>query len=463
MAFKVTFYGGAEIVTGSQFLVEGSEGTVLVDCGIEQGKDACDACNFAPFGYDVQKLDAVIITHAHLDHIGLLPRLVHDGYKGKIFMTEPTKDLTEAMLRDGAKILDQEAHYKHMDPLYSIEDVIKLLSLIETKPLHEEWQAAKGISVFLRNTGHILGSASVRLKDSDGTTLAFTGDIGNSPTELLPDAEPIPDADTILIESVYGDRANPEKPHRLEHLRSILLNAQKTGGTILIPSFSIERTQLLLYEISLLIEKGLIPEIPVFLDSPLAITVTEIYEKWGKKYFNPEAEKELAHMPHLFEFPFLTMTRSQEESEKIRNVKGSKIIMAGAGMSHGGRIGKWEHTYLTDPKTTMVMVGYQAPGSPGRIIQDGGKRVYIDRRPVTIRAKVETLYGWSGHADRDGLLEFAKRCLPTTKNFFVGLGEPASARFLAQRIYDFLGVKAVVPAKGETWEVTKVGIQKMSR
>ncbi len=461
MAFKVTFYGGAESVTGSNFHVEGTRGKVLVDCGMEQGKNLCQVCMYDPFPYDVTSVDALVITHAHLDHIGRAPKLVREGFRGKVYMTPPTRDLMELILRDSIKILAGEARQHQLQPLYDEKDVNLLLDLVHLVEYNKEWEAAPGISALLRNTGHILGSASVRFTDEDGTTLAFTGDIGNSPTPLLPDAIPVTDADAMIIESVYGDRVHEQKEVRIEKLRDAINAAVAKDGTILIPAFSMERTQLMLYELSNLMEAKEIPEIPVFLDSPLAIAVTMVYEKWAKEYFKNGVQTELAKEGSLFRFPFLKMTESREESEAIRQTKGSKIIIAGAGMSHGGRIGKHEAMYLPDAKTTLIMVGYQAPGSPGRLLKDGARHVRIDGREVQVRAKVEMFGGWSAHADRDGLMEFAKKALPRTKTFFVSLGEPAAARFFAQRVHDFLGVRAVVPTKEEKWQVTKNGVLKI--
>lgn len=459
MALRLTTYGGAETVTGSSFLIEGEKARVLVDCGITQGRDYIEAEAHAPFPFDASSLDAVVITHAHLDHVGKAPKLCKAGFTGRVFMTPPTRDLAEAILRDSADILAREARHHGLAPIYEDVDVDAFLKSIEIVPYRTEKEIAPGISMMLRDTGHILGSASVRLKDAD-SALAITSDIGNSPAVLLPDAEPIPDADAILIESVYGDRANPEKEHRTKKLQDVLGRALKRGGTVLMPAFSIERTQLMLYEIGHLFAEKALPEVPVFLDSPLAIEVTDIYRKWDTEYFKKDAIEE-AKRRDLFDFPFLTMTRSREESDEIANHRGPKIIIAGAGMSHGGRIGKWEQKYLPDPSTTLIMVGYQAPGSPGRMMQDGAKLVRIDRSEVRLRAKVETLHGWSGHADRDGLLQFAESCLPRTKTFIVGIGEPSSARFLAQRIHDFLGRKAVVPTTGEVFEISKAGAKKI--
>lgn len=461
MAFRVTTFGGAETVTGSNFLIESEKGKILIDCGIEQGRDYSEAETRAPFPYDVATIDALVITHAHLDHVGRAPQLMRRGFRGKVYMTPPTKDLMEAILRDSSHILAHDAKMRGLDPIYDERDVDGLLSRVEAIPYRTEQEVAPGLSVYLRDTGHILGSASVRVKAEDGTSFAVTSDIGNSPAVLLPDAEPVTDADVILIESVYGDRQNPEKAHRVEKLQEVLSRAVARGGNILIPSFSIERTQLMLYEIAALFEEKKVPEVPVFLDSPLAITVTEIYKKWGDEYFNREAKEEMGHKHDLFDFPFLTMTRSREESEEIGKKPGQKIIIAGAGMSHGGRIGKWEQEYLKDPKTTLIMVGYQSPGSPGRMLQDGAKHVMIEHRDVQVRATVEVLHGWSGHADRDGLLAFAETCLPHAKTFIVGIGEPSSARFLAQRIHDYLGVKAIVPTEGESFDITKEGVRKV--
>ncbi len=461
MALRVTFYGGAGIVTGSNFLVESEKSKVLVDCGIEQGKDYCESCAYDPFPYDPKTIDALIITHSHLDHIGRAPRFVKEGYTGPIYMTAPSRDIAEVMLRDSANILGHNAAARDLAPLYTQDNVNAFLLLIKVIDYRTEIKIANDLSLLLRDTGHILGGASVRLTDNTGVSMAFTSDIGNSPTPLLPDAEPIPDADAIAIESVYGDRTNPEKEHRVEKFTNTIKAALQRGGPILIPSFSIERTQLMLYELSNLMESGALPQVPVFLDSPLAIEVTDIYRKHGAKFFKPEAQDELKREHDLFNFPFLRMTKTREESATIEGIKNPKIIIAGAGMSHGGRIGKWEHMYLPDPKTTLIMVGYQAPGSPGRMLQDGAKHVRIEGRDINVRAHIETLHGWSGHADRDGLLTFAQKCLPRTKNFFVTLGEPASSRFLAQRIHDYLGVRAIVPGKADVWEITKEKVARM--
>ena len=462
MALRLTFYGAAGTVTGSNFLVEGDHGKVLVDCGLEQGADFCQECMYAPFPYDVPSVDALVITHAHLDHIGRAPKLMREGFKGKVYMTAPTADLTDLMLRDSVAILSQEAKNKGLTPLYDESDIDALMARVVVVPYHEERKVAPGLSIFLRHTGHILGSASVRIKDDDGTTLAITGDIGATGEAYLHDPEPIPDADALVMESVYGDRVNGGRENREQELCDKLNEAIKRGGVILMPAFSIERTQLLLYTISNLMDEGKLPRIGVFLDSPLAIHVTDVYRKWSAEFFNGKVASELTREKDIFSFATLQETLSRAESQDIESAPNPKIIMAGAGMSHGGRIGRWEQKFLPDPGTTLFIVGYQAAGTPGRMLQDGAKSVQIDGRNVRVRAKIGSYMGWSAHADRDGLMEFAKAALPRAKGIFTALGEPSSSRFLAQRIHDYLGGNGISPQMGDSWEITKQGVKKIN-
>lgn len=458
---KLTFAGGAGTVTGSNFLVEGAEGKILIDCGLEQGRDFCQSCMYEPFPYDVPSLHALVITHAHLDHIGRAPKLMREGFKGKVYCTPPTKDLMDVMLYDSVNILREEATKHGLKPMYDEDDIKAFMARVEAVDYHVEKEVAPGLSVQLRNTGHILGSASARILDTHyGASVALTGDIGG-PSPYLNPWEAIEDADVIVMESVYGDRLHPNLDNRVPELRDTLKRAIARNGVILMPAFSLERTQLMLYEISNLMSAGEIPHIPVYLDSPLAIAATRVYEKWGDEYFNKEAKAELAREHDIFKFPFLHITESRDESMSIADAPSPKMIIAGAGMSHGGRIGRWEEAYLPDASTTLLIVGYQAPGSPGRLLQDGVSTVRLNNRDVRVKAKVETLSAWSAHADRDGLLAFAEACLPNTKTFFTALGEPASERFLAQRIHGFLGANAVVPAPGESWEITKDGAKRI--
>ena len=460
MSLRLSFYGGAGKVTGSNFLIEGARGKMLVDCGIEQGADFAVADVYGPFPYEAGAIDALVVTHAHLDHVGRIPKLVKDGFRGPIYMTPPTRDLAALILLDSAHILAEEAERLGRQPLYDASDVEGVFALVETLEYHVEKKVTEDLSIYFRNTGHILGSASARITDEEGVSVALTGDIGNSPSPLLPDWEPVPDADALVMESTYGGKLHGQRD-RNEMLKGQLQSAVKRGGTILIPAFSLERTQLMLYELSNFFAEGSLPKIPVFLDSPLAIHVTEIYEKWGPTYFKPETEDEMKREGSIFEFPFLKKTLARRESAEIEQTGGPKIIIAGAGMSHGGRIGRWEARYLPDPTTTLFVVGYQAPGTPGRRIAEGASSVRIAGSEVRIRATIEKLEGWSAHADRAELLKFAEAALAgkRTKTIFTALGEPAAERFLAQRIHDYLGARAIVPDLGQTWKITKDSVE----
>lgn len=458
---KLTPVGGADTVTGSNFLVETDKARVLIDCGLLQGRDFAESKMYDPFPFDVPSIDALLITHAHLDHIGRCPKLMREGFKGKVYATPPTIDLMDVMLHDSVGILTMEAKKAGLEPMYTEDDIEAFLRLVEPLDYHTEREVAPGISAFLRHTGHILGSASIRLKEQEsGATLALTGDIG-SPSPYLPHWEPIDDADVILMESVYGDRLHPNLEGRVPELRETLKQSMARGGVVLMPAFSIERSQLMLYEISNFFSAHELEPFRVYLDSPLAISATRVYEKWAGKYFNAEAQEETKREHSIFRFPFLDMTESKEDSQKIEEAPNPKLIMAGAGMSHGGRIGRWEELYLGDKNTTLLIVGYQAPGSPGRLLQEGVKKIRMGGRDLKVRAQVKTLSAWSAHADRDELLKFAESSLPNTKTFITALGEPSAQRFLAQRIHDYLGVQAIVPQEDASYEITKEGAKKI--
>ena len=280
----------------------------------------------------------------------------------------------------------------------------------------------------------------------------MTGDIGNPPTPLLNDPTEIRDADFLFIESTYGSRIHEDRSSRKLKLERVLEDTVRRGGVVMIPAFSLERTQELLFEVNDLVEAGRIPAVPVFLDSPLAISATQIYKKY-ERYFNTEAYSRIKSGDDLFNFPLLKMTRTTEESKAINLVPPPKIVIAGSGMSTGGRILHHERRYLPDPKSTLLLAGFQAAGSLGRVLQDGAKRVTILGERIEVRAKVETLTGYSAHPDREQLLKFVEKGKDRLKKVFVIQGEPASSLFLVQRIRDYLGVEAYAPAYGEVVEM----------
>lgn len=447
---KLTFHGGVGSVTGANFLLEGTGFKIMVDCGMEQGCRFCEDSNREPFPYDPSSIDVLLVTHAHMDHIGKIPRLVKEGFRGVIYSTPATFDISQVMLNDSRGLLEREAERDHLPPLYTEADVVKAMSLWKTVPYHKSTALPGGLSFTCKDAGHILGSAIIEITGPGGKKIAFTGDLGNSPAPLLPDTEKVTDADYVVMESVYGDRKHEGREDRLSRLRDVIISTIQRKGVLLIPAFSIERTQILLYELNNLIEEKVVPHVPVFLDSPLAIAVTEIYEKYRSE-FNRNVQNEIAGGDNIFSFPGLKRTRTKEESVTINEVPAPKIIIAGAGMSHGGRIQHHERRYLSDQKNTVLLVGYQAAGSVGRLLQDGAKEVTILNEKIPVRASVETISGYSAHKDVDGLVAFAEDFSQKAEKVFVAMGETKASLFLVQRLRDYLNLDAVAPGKGERY------------
>ena len=443
---QLTFCGGAGEVTGSNFLFEAEGVKILIDCGLIQGKKICDDRNFEPFPYDPREIDALFITHAHLDHTGRIPRLVEKGFSGAIYSTVPTKKLAELMLVDSLGVFEKEAKRDNHQLIYTEADVPKSMSLWKTVPYHEPVSVGP-FSVVLRNSGHILGSAMVEVT-YNGKKIVFTGDLGNSPAPLLNDTERITDADYLVMESVYGDRNHEPHEEKRKRTEEAIEETFKAGGALLIPAFSLERTQDLLFEINNFVENKRIPRIPIFLDSPLAIAITKVYKESGE-FFNGETKSQIKSGDDVFNFPGLRMTRTTDESKSINLEPNPKIIIAGSGMSNGGRIVHHERMYLPDPKSAILLVGYQAAGTPGRMMQEGAKRVRILGTEIDVKARVVSIFGYSSHKDSDHLFAFVQDTADTVKKVFAVMGEPKSSLFLVQRLRDYLGLDAVVPEKNE--------------
>ena len=437
-------------MTGANFLIETSEQKFLVDCGILQNENTSDAANSAPFPYDVKTVDTLIVTHAHADHIGRIPRLVREGFRGAIHSTGATKDLSALMFEDALNIMKEEMERSGREVLYEVEDVERALSLWQGHEYHEPFSRGD-MSVEFFDAGHILGSALVRVKRGERSIL-FTGDLGNSPESLLRDAEYPDGANYLVMDSVYGDRLHEARDERREELRRCVERTHIRRGVLLIPSFSLERTQVLLYELNTMIEEDAIEPIAVYLDAPLAIRLTEVFRKY-RHLLNSSAQEHFSEHGDPFSFQNLKLTCDAATSRAIHAAPNPKVIIAGAGMSQGGRVRAHEKYYLGDKKATILFVGYQVPGSLGRRIQDGEKRVEIDGEHIRIYAERATLSGYSGHADRDQLLSFVEEIGENLERVFVTMGEPRSSLFLAQRVKDFLGIDAVVPESGECFEI----------
>ena len=443
MKSTLGFYGGVGSVTGANFMLDTGDLAILVDCGLVQGDKFAMEKNADAFVYDPKAVDVLLVTHAHADHIGRIPKLVRDGFSGKIYSTHPTKELAGVMMRDALKVMQYEANKFGQEVLYEEKDIDMCLGLWQTVDYEEKFILGTDIKVWYTDAGHILGSGMVHLMRGD-KKIVFTGDVGNVPQPLLR-APVIPkDYDYLVMESVYGDRLHEEVEERTALLRHYIEEARSKNGTLIIPAFSLERTQAMLFEINNMVEAGEIEPLPVFLDSPLAITVTGIYRKYTS-YLRPEIQNQIKNGDDIFDFSGLKMTDSIKESEAINRHKGAKIIIAGSGMSHGGRILRHEKEYLDDANTILLLVGYQSVGSVGRLLQDGAKNLVIDGEKVKVKAKIAQIRGYSGHADRDQLIELVAHGGEKAKKVFVAMGEERSSLFLTQRIHDYLGINVVAP------------------
>ena len=451
---ELTFYGGVGTVTGANFLLDTGGSKILVDCGLVQGSEFADNLNRSEFAYNPAEMDYLLVTHAHIDHIGRIPKLVKDGFKGQILSTPETKELAELLLIDTVKIIENEARHDGILPLYEVKDVAPALALWNSLPYHTNKELKDGINVYFKDAGHILGSTMIEISRGENK-MVFTGDLGNSPSILLKDTEDITDANYILMESVYGDRNHEPKEERTKKLKQVILDTIKYKRTLIIPAFSLERTQMILYEMNELFENGEIKtQIPVFLDSPLAIKITDIYKKYTVD-FNEKAQADIKSGDDIFKFPRLKFTVQAQESMAIDDTPNPKIIIAGSGMSVGGRVVLHEKHYMSNPNAEILFVGYQAVGSMGRQLQDGAKKVEIFGEEKEVRAKIDSIAGYSSHKDSDHLVGFIEKAAEggKLKKVFCVMGEPKSAMFLVQKLRDNLGVDATCPGFKEKVDI----------
>jgi metallo-beta-lactamase family protein len=457
---KLTFYGGTGTVTGANFLLEIENIKILIDCGLVQGNQQAENLNRSEFIYNPSEINYLLITHAHIDHIGRIPKLVKDGFKGEIISTPETRELAEYLLADTVKILDTEAHNQGVLPLYEMDDVNKSLNLWKTLPYHTQKDLTQNVSIYLKDAGHILGSSMIEISKKDSISgeikkMVFTGDLGNSPSILLKDTEWITDANYILMESVYGDRNHEPKEERTKKLKQVIEDTIKYKRTLIIPAFSLERTQMLIYEMNELFEnKDIKGQLPVFLDSPLAIKIMGVYQKYSED-FNEKARADIKNGDDIFNFPGLKFIVQSGESKMIEKMPNPKIIMSGSGMSVGGRVIFHEKHYMSNPNAEILFVGYQAVGSLGRQLQDGAKKVTIYNEEKEVRAKIDSIAGYSSHKDSDHLLEFVEKAAEgeNLKQVFCVMGEPKASMFLVQKIRDNLGINAIYPEYKQTIEV----------
>lgn len=462
---RITLLGAAGgEVTGSSYLVETSRAKILVDCGLFQGQGA-DARNHAPFPEAIHSLAAVVLTHAHLDHTGRLPLLARAGFAGPVFATPATVDMAALILRDAAKIQAQDAERHNRArqrageppfvPLYSLADAEQIIGQLRPAPYNESVAVAPGIQVRFVEAGHMLGSASLQLLVEDGgvrRTVVFSGDLGPKSAPILREFEPFTQADLVFLESTYGDHDHQDFPQTVTEFIAILRDAIAQGGKILVPTFAVGRAQLLTALLAWAFRNKELKPFPLFLDSPMAIEASRIYEKHGELY-DDEMVAFLRERPIRHDLATLRMTASADESRAINAVPGPCLIMAGAGMCTAGRILHHLRHNLWSPQTHVVIVGYQGRGTLGRQLVDGARRVSIFGEQIAVRAKVHTLGGFSAHAGQTDLLAWMTALAPVKPRVVLTHGEDQPRTTLAKLIQQRHGLTPHLPALGETIEL----------
>jgi metallo-beta-lactamase family protein len=466
---SIRFLGAAQNVTGSCYLVEHQGQRVLVDCGLYQERKFTER-NWAPFAVDPGSIDAVLLTHAHLDHCGLLPRLVREGFSAPIYCTPATAAITRIVLLDSAHIQEEDAEFKRRrhekegrkgpypeEPLYTEEDAERTLPLLRAVGYDSPIPVTNGMAASFFEAGHILGSGMIRLELERGsaeaaagkrTTVVFSGDIGQWDKPIIEDPTVFSESDYVVMESTYGDRTH-EDPGEIEDLLAETVNmTHRAGGNLLIPSFALERTQEVLYHLNGLLRSDRIPHLMVFVDSPMAISVTEVFKDHPELF--DDAMEDLMQEGHSpFSFSGLKMTRSVEQSKAINNIRGTSIIIAGSGMCTGGRIKHHLVHNIYRKESTILFVGYQAEGTLGRQILSGAKEVRILGQTWRRRAKIRRITGFSAHADQPALLRWLSGLKRPPRRLFLTHGEADAIQVLSEKIEQEKGWQPYVPEYGE--------------
>ena len=446
---RLTFFGATNGVTGSCYLIETEESTILLECGLIQGSREEEAQNKEPFPFEIAKLDAVVLSHAHLDHSGRIPKLVADGFNAPVYMTFPSSELLEILHKDAASLQERDAEWenkrrrragkKEIEPLYNMDDVEHALTLYQGIPYGKRQQITNNIEVCFRDAGHILGSAIVELFISENgkkKKLVFSGDLGNSCAALLRDPEPVQEADILLMESTYGDRDHRPIDETLSEFEEIITKASKSGGNILIPSFAVGRTQEIIFYLGKLYQKGMLKHQAVYLDSPMAIAATEVYHRF-QNVFNTEDSASLLQSKsgslHRF-LPSLRYSRTTEESIALNRIESGAIIIAGSGMCNGGRIRHHLKHNLWKRNAHVVIVGFQARGTPGRSLVDGARKFRVVGEDISVKASIHTLGGFSAHASQSQLLDWISHFKKPQPKLFLVHGEDDAKRALQTKL-----------------------------
>lgn len=473
---NIQFCGATRTVTGSCYYVDTGNFKFLVDCGAFQGKDELEKLNYEPFPFDPSQLDAIFLTHAHFDHCGRIPILVKQGFHGRIFSTQPTRDLAKIVLLDAAK-LQKESYerwsarskdetpqeglsaegslYEQRKPLFSEEDVEGMSQYVEVYPYGSSINLHNGVEFRFRDSGHILGSAMIEIwvktENERERKIVFSGDLGQPGARIVRDPDMIREADYVICESTYGNRLHKNKDETVLELLSILKQAQEEDGIVLIPSFAIERTQEILYEINLFVENKLLREVPIYLDSPMASKATAVFKQYPT-FYDEDARRLLDKGDDPFNFPGLHTTESAEESKRLVNRTGI-VIIAGSGMCTGGRIVHHIKNHIHKANTHMIFVGYQVDGTLGRRLVNGEKDIRVMGQNVEVNAKIHTLGGFSAHADQRDLRYWLRSFGHTPKKIFVTHGDEETSIGFATNIQTELNIETDVPKLNEVFEL----------
>lgn len=438
---KLTFFGATEGVTGSAYLLETGRATVLLECGLMQGGREQEKLNKKPFPFEIGQLDAVVLSHAHLDHSGRLPKLVAAGYGGPVYVTNATNDLLEIMLKDAAFLAQRDAQWENkwrrragkreIEPLYTLEDAEAALALCRGLAYGQRQAVAEGIEIRFRDAGHILGSAIVEFFVSDGGVerkLVFSGDLGNSCAALLRDPEIVETADVLLLESTYGNRDHRSMGETLEEFETIITQSTENGGNILIPAFAVGRTQEIIFRLGELYQQEKLQHLAVYLDSPMAIAATEVYHRYQNVFNKVDAAAMRdADSSDLQGFlPVLRYSRTTEDSMALNRIQAGAIIIAGSGMCNGGRIRHHFKHNLWRRSAHVIMVGFQPVGTPGRALVDGAKSFRIGGESIAVKATIHTLGGFSAHAGQSQLLDWVQGFDKSRPKIYLIHGEPTA-------------------------------------
>ena len=475
---NITFLGAAKTVTGSNFLLEAAGKKIIIDCGLYQGKAKEEQENYNDFAYNVSEIDCMLLTHAHIDHSGRIPKLYVDGYRGPVIATKATCDLCAIMLPDSGHIQEMENVWQNkkrarqgkpaMPPLYTAQDAIDCLKLFKPVSYDEIIDIDENISVRFNDAGHMLGSSIIEIwvkENGETKKIVFSGDLGNNDIPLLDAPTMIETADYLVMESTYGGRLHNRNDDKAEMFLNIVSETLDKGGNVIIPSFAVGRTQEILYELNKLKEQRndeefirkyeTLMKAPVYVDSPLAISATEVF-KQNMNLFDEDVRKEIGKGDNPLEFPGLKFTQTAEESKALNDDPHPHIIISASGMCEVGRIKHQLKHNLWNPKNTILFVGYQAPGTLGAKIVSGEKKVKIFGEEIAVNARIEYIEGYSGHADQEWLLNFVYSFITKPKHIFLVHGEPDGQKILKEKIIETTDLPVTIPDYGEKYDLNNI-------